>query len=131
MQKKNHSNHDIGDQIGIAREIFLILDDALFRNRFCLLSHVYKKTAFLYFNCFNNFFRIIINLIVVTITSSITVLKREREGISQSQFVFPSCLSEPNGHWPLQAAWKDKLGLRYALSFSLQYSNAGCDCYYN
>ena len=45
-----------------------------------------------------------------------------RECISQSQFVFPSCLSQP-----FQAAWKDKFGLRYALSFSRQCSNAGCD----
>ena len=37
-------------------------------------------------------------------TSSITALTRERELVSQSQFVFPSCFSQPNGHWPLQAA---------------------------
>ena len=59
-------------------------------------------------------------------TSSITALTRERELVSQSQLVFPSCFSHPNGHWPLQAAWKDKLGLRYALSFSCERSNAGC-----
>ena len=40
---------------------------------------------------------------------------KERELVSQSKCVFPSCLSKPNGHWPLKAAWKKKLGLRYAL----------------
>ena len=33
--------------------------------------------------------------------SSITALTRERELVSQSQFVFPSCLSQPK--WPLAA----------------------------
>ena len=31
-------------------------------------------------------------------TSSITALTRERELVSQSQFFFPSCFSQPNGH---------------------------------
>ena len=62
----------------------------------------------------------------VPTTYSITALARERERISQSQFVIPSCFSQQNGHWPLQVPWKDKLGLRYALSLSYQCSNAGC-----
>ena len=45
------------------------------------------------------FFRIIINLIVITITSSITVLKREREGRAylNPNFFFQAALS---GQWP-------------------------------
>ena len=31
--------------------------------------------------------------------------------------------------WLAKAAWKDKLGLRYELSFFPQYSNAGCGSY--
>ena len=60
-------------------------------------------------------------------TSSIAALTGERECVSQSQFVFPSCLEWPVAVWLVEAAWKDKLGLRYTLSFSLQCSNAGCD----
>ena len=45
--------------------------------------------------------------------TSITALIRERERKSQSHFFFPSCLSQPNSHYLLLAAWKDILGLRY------------------
>ena len=48
-----------------------------------------------------------------TNTSSITALIRERERKSQSHFFFPCCLSQPNSHYLLQAAWKNILGLRY------------------
>ena len=63
-----------------------------------------------------------------TITSSITALTRKRELVSQSQFVFPICLIQlvPK---QFQTAWKDKLGLRYELSYSHQCSNAGCGYY--
>ena len=54
-------------------------------------------------------------------TSSITILARERELVSQSQLFFPSCLSQPIRQWPVQEAWKEKLGLRYKLSFSTQF----------
>jgi len=41
-------------------------------------------------------------------TSSITALARERElPLSQSQLFFPSCLSQSNSHWLVQAAWKE------------------------
>ena len=53
----------------------------------------------------------------VLATSSITALMRERELVSPSQ---------TNGHWPHKAAWKEKCGLRYKISFSRRYSNAGC-----
>ena len=65
----------------------------------------------------------------VPTTSSITALARERERISQSQFVFPSCLEQPVAVWLAKATWKDKLGLRCKLSFSHQHSNAGCVYY--
>ena len=53
-------------------------------------------------------------------TSSITALARERELVSQSQLFFPSCLSRPISHWLVKTARKEKLGLRYMLSFSDQ-----------
>ena len=51
----------------------------------------------------------------VVTTSNITALTRERERISQSQFLFPSCLEQLMADWLAKAAWKDKLGLRYEL----------------
>ena len=52
--------------------------------------------------------------------------ERKRACISVPICLFQAASASQNGHWPLQAAWKDKLGLRYALSFSRQCSNVGC-----
>ena len=50
-------------------------------------------------------------------TFSITPFCRKNLHISQSQFVSSSSFSRPIGHWPAEAAWRDKSGLAYTRAF--------------
>ena len=58
------------------------------------------------------------NLTVYTKAPALKHLTRKRKLVSQPQLFFSSCMSRPNSQRLPQAVWKEKLGMRYKLSFS-------------
>ena len=51
---------------------------------------------------------------------------RKSMPITQSQFLPVSSFSQLIGHWPAQAAYREKLGLAYVCVFSAKWSNIEC-----